>query len=122
MSVRNYGNTPQFSTQTIFSTLSTATLIAEVQLSTVYANAENYEVRWIVGCSTALTWRLEHATSSGLGSSAITTVVHVYTGSNQSAEYVTTHRANPGDRFRVVPYSSGITANAAGKIQVETLT
>lgn len=122
MSARNWGNVPQFSTTAATVTdPSTASLVAELILSTTPKVADNYEVRFGVGASTGVAWRLEHATSSGLGSSAIAKQIVVFTGSNQTAEYVFTFRANPGDRFRAVPASS-FTGTAAGVIQVEALT
>ena|SRR5688572_12898792 len=125
MSVRQFGNLPIFSTTAASVTdPSTATLVAELILSSAFASVlvpDVYEVRWIPGASTGAIWRLEHATSSGLGSSAIATQTIVFTGSNQSAEYVTTHRASPGDRFRIVALSS-FTGTAAGKIQAESIT
>src|SRR6185503_3667262 len=123
MSVRNVGNPPLFSTTAATaSNPDTAALVAELILSTASkVDADNYEVRYTIGASTGGVWRLEHAISSGLGSTAITQQIVVFTGSNQSAEYVYTHRAAPGDRFRIVPLSS-MTATAAGKIQAEAIT
>ena len=121
MSARNWGNVPQFSTTAAsVNDPSTATLVAELILSTA-GQPGNYDVRFGVGASTGAVWRLEHATSSGLGSSAIAQQIIKFTGSNQSAEYVYTFRANPGDRFRAVPASS-FTGTAAGVIQAEALT
>lgn len=121
MSVRNDGNPPLWSTTGTVSNPDTATLVAELILSTAPRVDDNYEVRYTIGASTGGVWRLEHAISSGLGSTAIAEQVVVFTGSNQSAEYVYTHRASPGDRFRIIPLSS-MTATAAGKIQAESIT
>lgn len=127
MSVRNFGNIPIFSTTAATtSDPTTSALVAELILSTQHAIGrtdvpDTYEVRYTIGASTGGAWRLEHAISSGLGSTAITQQIVVFTGSNQSAEYVYTHRALPGDRFRIIPLSS-LTATAAGKIQAEAIT
>lgn len=122
MSVRNWGNPPLYSTTAATTTdPTTSALVAELILSTAPRVDDNYEVRYCIGASTGAVWRLQHAVSSGLGSSAITTETVVFTGSNQSAEYVFTHRASPGDRFRIIALSS-MTATAAGKIQAESIT
>ena len=133
MAFRLGGNVPLYSTTAATVTdPSTASLIAELiipaSISTSGAPPSYYEVRYAVGASTGGAWRLECALSSGLGSSAIRTTENdstsalqrtiVFTGSNQTAEYVFTHKAYPGDRFRIVPLSS-LTATAAGSIQIE---
>jgi len=121
MSARNWGNPPLFSTTAATqSNPSTATLVAELILSSA-AQKQNYEVRFGVGASTSAVWQLEHATSSGLGSSAIAQQIVKFTGSNQTAEYVYTFRASPGDRFRT-RLASTFTGDAASVIQAETLT
>ena len=79
---------------------STATICAEI--SGIGAN-ENVEVRYIAGGATGTIWLLEHCTSSGLGSTAISHQTRVFTGSNQSAEYVLAYRTGntAGARFRI---------------------
>lgn len=123
MSVRNFGNVPLYSTGAAsFTDPSTATLVAELILSTaVFTQTDNYEVRFCIGASTAASWRLEHALSSGLGSTGIVKQITVFTGTNQSPEYLFTFRANPGDRFRALLHSS-FTGTAAGVIQAEAYT
>ena len=133
MSYRDTGNVPLFSTTaSTGSDPSTSTLIAELILSTNAIKFDaNYEVRFIVGASTGAVWRLECALSSGLlpstavrpgppPSSGLQAAV-VYTGSNQTSEFVYTFRAEPGDRFRILPLSS-FTGTCAGSIQAEMLT
>lgn len=125
MSGRNWGNGPIYSTTAAtVSDPSTASLVAELILSTSIATPfDNYEVRFGMGASTSAIWRVEHATSSGLGSTAITKQIVVFTGSNQTAEYVYTFRAAPGERFRIIPLIAPSTGNtAAGVIQAEALT
>ena len=134
MSARNYGNVPLFSTTAATQTdPSTATLVAELVLpvtgSSLYAS--QWEVRYTVGASTGAIWRLECCLSTGLGSTAIRLTDNdssnafqravVFTGSNQTSEFVFTHKAYPGDRFRVVPLSS-LTGTAAATIEAEALT
>jgi len=134
MSARNYGNVPLFSTTAATQTdPSTATVVAELVLpnpgSSAYAS--QWEVRYSVGASTGAIWRLECCLSTGLGSTAIRLTDNdssnafqraiVFTGSNQSSEFVFTHKAYPGDRFRVVPLSS-FTGTAAAAIQAEAIT
>lgn len=131
MSGRNWGNPPLLSTTApTQSNPSTATLCAELILPRVGDTTvpDNYEVRFGLGGSTGALWRLDCAFSSGLGSTALRTNsygvdqrVNVYTGSNQSAEFVLTVRAMPGDRFRATLESS-FTGTAAAWIQAEALT
>jgi len=117
MAFRDWGNPPILSTHAPETDPSTDTIVAEV------TGLQNrlYEVRYCVGASTGAIWRLEHALSSGLGSTGYRDQVVVFTGSNQTAEYVMTYKAEANDRFRVVPLSSG-TGTFAAKIQAEVLT
>ena len=117
MSWRNWGNPPLHSTAGLTADPSTTTLVAEI---TGLVNG-NYETRFVVGASTAGVWVLEHALSSGLGSTALRKVTHVFTGSNQSAEFVLTYNAEASDRFRV-RMASTFTGNAHASIQAELLT
>lgn len=115
MSLRIYGNPPIYSTTAASGTdPSTATLCAELQA----LNNDTYEVRWIVGASTGVIWRLDHASSTNLAAVRARTIV--FTGSNQSAEFITTHRAESNDIFRVVPHSS-FTGTFACQIQAEKI-
>lgn len=134
MGARNYGNVPLFST-TAATTAdpSTSALVAQLILPSPGDTrvASLYEVRYAVGASTGAAWRLECALSSGLGSSALRTADNdstsaaqqavVFTGSNQTSEFVFTHKAYPGDRFRVVPLSS-FSGTAAASIEAEAIT
>lgn len=133
MSARNYGNVPLFSTTATTQTdPSTATLVAQLIVPSPGSTSvpSNYEVRFLVGGSTGAVWRLECALSAGLGSTAIRLADNdssnafqravVFTGSNQTSEFVKTYKAYPGDRFRVVPVSS-FTGTAAACIQAEAL-
>ena len=117
MAWRDWANPPIQSTQVASSDPSTATLVAEVTglIDRVY------EVRWCVGASTGALFRLEHALSSGLGSTGIRDQTMVFTASNQSAEYVFAYKGEVGDRFRVLVNSS-FTGSVAGKISAEVMT
>ena len=133
MGFRTWGNVPLFSTTAAsVNNPSTATLVAELIIPTPsLATAPSpFDVRFTVGASTGALWRLECASSSNLGSSAIRVTendsssalqqVMVFTGSNQTSEYIFTMKAFPGDRFRIVPVSS-FTGTAAAAIQAEAL-
>lgn len=134
MGARNYGNVPLFSTTAAtVADPSTSALVAQLILPTTSDTrvASLYEARFLVGASTGAIWRLECALSSGLGSSAIRTADNdstsalqrsvVFTGSNQTSEFVLTFKAYPGDRFRAVPLSS-LSGTAAGSIEAEAIT
>jgi hypothetical protein len=136
MAFRNWGNVPLFSTTAATATdPSTATLAAELIIPAPGGPASTaigsiYEVRYIVGASTGALWRLECALSSGLGSTAIRLTDNdssnafqrsiVFTGSNQTSEFVLIHKAFPNDRFRIVPMSS-FSGTAAASIEAEAL-
>lgn len=122
MAFREWFNAPEFST--VASTTSngadpsTGTLCAEI---IGLADSKNYEARFTVGASTAAGWLLEHCLSSGLGSTAIRQQMRVYTGTNQTAEYVFTfHTASTSDRLRIRPNSS-FTGEYGCMIQAEIL-
>lgn len=117
MGFRDFGNPPISSTQGSGSDPSTSTIIAEI------ASLENrlYEVRWAVGASTGGFWRLEHALSTGLASTAIRQQAFVFTGSNITSEFIFAYKAESGDRFRILAQSS-FTGSYAGKISAEALT
>lgn len=122
MGKRDFGNPPQLSTQAAGANATTNTMIAQVPTTGVTALVDAiYEVRFIVGCSTNVLWKLEHALSSGITDTSTRDVTIVYTGTNQSAEFVQTYKAESGDRFRVRHVSS-VTASYAGHIQIEKLT
>lgn len=134
MGARNYGNVPLFSTTAgTVADPSTSALVAELILPSPgdTSVASLYETRFLIGASTGALWRLECALSSGLGSTAIRVADNdstsalqrslVFTGSNQTSEFVLTFKAKPGDRFRVIPNSS-FTGTAAGSIEAEAIT
>lgn len=133
MGARNWGNPPLLSTTTpTASNPSTATLCAELILPTVGDTSvgDYYETRFLLGASTTALWRLDVATSSVLSTAALRLTqgpnsapqrFNVYTGTNQSAEYVFTVFAKPGDRLRAT-LESTFTATVAASIQAESLT
>ena len=133
MAIREWTNPPLFSTTASNqANPSTATLCAEliipVTASTSFDNPGLYEIRFGLGGSTGLLWRLDCALSSGLGSTSLRPAINggnqrinVFTGSNLSAEFVVTWQAAQGDRFRAVLESS-VTASVAAWIQAERLT
>jgi hypothetical protein len=104
----------------------TATLLAEIDcnstMATVRRGGEPWQVSWIVGSTGAqVTFQLEQCLSTGLDMSTAgrdQTVVMVSSG--QSAEFVTKHNVESGDRFRV-RVNSSFTGAAAAKIIAEPL-
>jgi hypothetical protein len=120
MSHRDWGNPPIQSTQAASSDPSTSTLIAELNSSNGLIGGL-YEVRWAVGASTGALFRLEHALSTGLGSTAIRDQAMVFTGSNQTSEFVFNYKLEAGDRLRVLTNSS-FTGSVAAKISAEQFT
>ena len=103
----------------------TGTLIAEIDcndtLAHVRSGGEPWQAVWIVGTQTTLaTFRLEQTLSTGLGSSAIRDLTLVMVSSGQSAQFVTKHSVEPGDRFRI-RVNSSFTGAVAGKIIGEPL-
>jgi hypothetical protein len=136
MGFRNWGNVPLFSTTAATQAdPSTATLVAEMIIPVTGGPGSTsigslWEVRYVVGASTGALWRLECASGSGLADSAIRKTDNdstlalqrsiVFTGSNQTSEFVLIHKAYPGDRFRVIPLSS-FSGTAAASIEAEAL-
>lgn len=134
MAIRNYGNVPLVSTTAASAAdPTTSALVAQLELPSLGGSTlvpTLYEVRYLVGASTGAIWRLECCLSTGLGSTAIRLADNdstnafqravVFTASNQSAEFVLTQQARPGDRFRVVPFSS-FTGTGAAHIEAEAL-
>ena len=105
-------------------TLSTTSLLAEVDLNgsnaTVKAGGEAWGVTWIVGTpSTLAIFLLDHALSTGTGSTGLRNQTVVEVSSGQSGQFYTKHNVEPGDRFRVRLASSIVSANA--KIIAEPL-
>lgn len=118
MGFRDWGNPPTYSTSAESGTdPSTSTIIAQIQS----LGDHLYEARWVVGASTGALWRLELASTTNLSTSFVRHRSMVFTGSNQSAEFVTTFKAETGDLCRIVAQSS-FTGTYAGDIQVEILT
>jgi len=109
----------------VVSNPTTATLVAEIDLNDtmahVHVNGEPYQVTWVVGVqTTAAIFQLEQALSTGPGSTAIRDQTVVMVSSGQSAQFVTKHTAQPGDRFRI-RVNSSFTGGVAGKIIAEPL-
>ena len=134
MGFRDFGNPPLASTTArSASDPSTSALVAQLIIPvTGSTNVPSlYEVRYVCGASTGAIWRLECCLSSGLGSTALRLADNdstsaaqaavVFTASNQSAEFVLLQKAYPGDRFRVVAFSS-FTGTAGAHIEAEALT
>ena len=104
----------------------TSGLLAEIafnsSMATARAGGIPMQVSWIVGTQTTLaTFQLEQALSTGLDMSTAgrdQTIVMVSSG--QSAQFVTKHTVEVGDRFRV-RLNSSITGGAAAKIIAEPL-
>ena len=103
----------------------TATLIAELDVNgtngSVRSGGEPYQVSWILGVATTLaTFRCEQCLSTGLGDTAIRDLSVMLVSSGQSAQFITKHNAEAGDRFRV-RVASSLTGNVAAKIIAEPL-
>lgn len=104
---------------------STATLIQEIDLNGTngfcVSGGGPWQVNWYPGVQTTLAvFRLEHCLSTGLGDTAIRDLTVVQISSGQSAQFVTKHNVEPGDRFRI-RIASSITGNVSGKIIAEPL-
>jgi hypothetical protein len=106
MGFRDIGNPPLNSTglgsTAVGSNPSSGVVVAEIP------NLQDrlYEVRFCPGASTIANWKLQHVLSTGLGSTAIRNEKYVFTGTNQSAEFVFLYKAEAGDLFRVVTSTS----------------
>lgn len=110
-------------------TLSTLTLLAEVDLNgtnaSIRSGGEIWGVTWIVGApTTGATFLLDHASSTGTGTTGIVNQTVVSVSSGQSAQFYTKHNVNAptsaqGERFRVRVASSVVSAHA--KIIAEPL-
>ena len=114
-------------------TLSTTSLLAEVDLNGTNATAQpggqGWGVTWIVGVPTGgsiTTFLLDHAISTGTASTGILNQTVVSISSGQSGQFVTKHFVDPedaaapqGHRFRVRLQTSVVTAHA--KIIAEPL-
>lgn len=103
----------------------TGTLLAEIDcndtMAHVKSGGEPWQVTWIPGVQTTLaTFLLEHVLSTGLGSTAFRDRIMVMVSSGQSAQFITKHNVEPGDRFRV-RIDSSFTGVASAKIIAEPL-
>lgn len=119
----DWGNPPINSSALSATDPSTATLIAEIdstQFDAQSSRTTGYRVTWIVGASTTAQFQLEHALSTGLGSTALRDRVTVFTASNQSGQFVTTVKREAGDRLRV-RVAVALTATVNAKISAEAL-
>lgn len=125
MAFFDWGNKPHNSTGFApVSGPSTSTLLAELD-STVLGTKDlkvgqsfTVNVTWIVGADTNVTWQLETATDTGLGSGV--DIIYPKTPTGQSAQYVTKHTLEQNYRLRARLFSTG--ANAAAFISAEKLT
>lgn len=119
------GNHPINSTAGITAAPSTASLIAELdstQLRTKDFGATyelNFNVKAILGASTTAIWQVEHAISTGLGSTAIIDTVFIQTPTGQSGEYTFDFRLQKDSRIRARLNSTA--ANAMAFLQAQAL-
>lgn len=119
------GNHPIVSTQLgTVSNPTTQTLIAEIDFNSTlgYVDARStevkhpYQVTWILGNpTTAVIFLLDHALSTGTGSTALISQTAVPMSSGQSAQFQTYHSIGQTDRLRVRIQTS-VTTALAGKI------
>ena len=85
---------------------STTALLAELD-STNFSNQTSqrsgrlYTVNIWVGGSTAALWTIEHATSTNIASSAVTSALRVRTASGQHSQFVRVFKLEANDRIRV---------------------
>lgn len=102
----------------------TATIVAELVSSAlrIPSGGGPYQVTWIVGAQTTLaTFQLEQTLSTGLDmSTAGRDQAVVMVSSGQSAQFVTKHNLEEGDRLRV-RMNSSLTGAVAAKIIAEPL-
>jgi hypothetical protein len=125
MAYFDWGNVPIKSTTVSVADPTTATLVAEID-STAFGQVSTrtgvpYRINWRVGGTTGAIFLLEVCTSTGLGSTAIRESCMVFTGANQSAQYVDSYKIEPGNRVRV-RCGSSLTATVAAQISAEPLT
>lgn len=126
-------NSIESTTKGVQVTLSTATLLAEVDLNGTNASAfgspQAWGVSWIVGTpagGTNATFLLDHAVSTGVGTSGIVNQTVVSVSSGSAGQFFTKHVVNRADaaapqghRFRVRVQTSVVSAFA--KIVAEPL-
>ena len=127
MSFYGFGNkTINSTTLGVTSNPTTSGMLAEIDfnssMATVKAGGAPVQVTWIVGAQTTLaTFALEQVFSTGLDiSTAGRDQIIVMVSSGQSAQFVTSHNVEPGDRFRVRAQSS-FTGGGSAKIIAEPM-
>ncbi len=125
MAWRDAGNQAvESSVLAVTSNPTTSALLAEIDAtqlgSTAWPRHREYMVTWVCGASSLASFRLDQALSTGLGSTAIRSRTVVFTGANQSAQFVLPYTLEPSDRLRVTVDSS-FTGNAFVKIKAEPL-
>lgn len=112
MAWQDWGNKPINSTGFVpIAAGSTTALFAE--LDSTMLGTQNfavgqeriYQVTWIVGGSTIITWQLETATSTALANGV--DVIYATTPTGQSAQYVTYHTLGQNYRIRARQFSTG---------------
>ena len=118
-------NSAEGSSFSIITNPTSATLLAEIDLNgtnaSVRAGGEAWQVSWICGAQTTMAaFILEHCLSTGLGSTGRRGLVPVTVSSNQSAQFITKHNVEPGDRFRI-RVASTFTGNVLCAIIAEPL-
>lgn len=126
MSFFGWGNAGIESTDIgLQSNVTTSALLAEVDLNgsnaTVKRGGAIYGVTWIVGNqTTAVTFLLDHASSTDVSTSGIRNQTVIPMSSANSAQFYTKHNVVPGDRFRI-RVASSVTGTLSGKIIAEPL-
>lgn len=130
MSYYDWGNVAINSTGAAFVTdPSTATLVAQLdstQLGTknlVAGQEQNWRLTVILGsnASTNAAWLVEHAISTGLGSTAIVNQFGAFSPAGQSAQYVWHWRLQKDSRLRC-RLNSSISGLVSANLQAEPLT
>lgn len=119
-------NSIESTTKGVQTTLSTLSLLAEVDVNgtnaSVPRNGQTWGVTWIVGSpSTMAVFLLDHALSTGTGTTGVINQTVVSISSGQSGQFYTKHHldGSSGNRFRVRVASSIVSAHA--KIIAEPL-
>jgi hypothetical protein len=130
MSYYDYGNPSVNSTNAAFvADPSTATLVAELdstQLGTQHfatQQTRDYRITVILGsnASTNAAWLVEHAISTGLGSTALVTQFGAFSPAGQSAQYVWQWRLQQNSRIRC-RVNSSLSGLVSANLQAEPLT
>lgn len=118
---------PPIDASAISTNADTSTLLVELD-STVLGTKDFqgsqsglYRVSWILGASTVVVMNVEHALSTGIGSTGIRATRSVVCPVNQSAQFVLNYKLEKDDRLRVRANSS-MTGNIYASAQAERLT